>query len=160
MSQTSIPPRSARRAYRRFDVAIRQGTAGGRPAQESDRQGTEVGLSPMAYIAGSAAEMMRLPTPWPDLRGFGGDYPHFADLALGKVPGRTRDDQITFYITTLETRGLQFSSVGVAVYRKARAQGPRLGAGTADGLVRAGHPGLGNGVRPSALASVCTHWGE
>ena len=34
----------------------------------------------------------------------------------------------------------------VAVYRKAKAQG--LGRGTADGLVRAGHPGLGNGVLP------------
>jgi alanine dehydrogenase len=116
------PAEVSEAAYRRFDVAIRQGTAGARPAQESDRQGTEVGLSPMAYIAGSAAEMMRLPAPRPDLRGFGGDYPHFADLALGKVPGRTRDDQITFY-HNIGNQGLQFSSVGVAVYRKAKAQG-------------------------------------
>jgi hypothetical protein len=32
--------------------------------------------------------------------------------------------------------------------RLPQSQGPRLGAGTADGLVRAGHPGLGNGVLP------------
>jgi hypothetical protein len=53
----------------------------------------------------------------PQIRGFGGDYPHFADLALGKVPGRTRDDQITFY-HNIGNQGLQFSSVGVAVYRE------------------------------------------
>jgi alanine dehydrogenase len=66
--------------------------------------------------------MMRLPAPRPDLRGFGGDYPHFADLALGKVPGRTRDDQITFY-HNIGNQGLPFSSVCVAGYRKAKAQG-------------------------------------
>jgi hypothetical protein len=63
------PAEVSEAAYRRFDVAIRQGTAGGRPAQESDRQGTEVGLSPMAYIrlsgrndaaAGAAARPARV----------------------------------------------------------------------------------------------------
>ena len=89
MHVANLNPAEVREAaYRRFDVSIRQGTAGGRPAQESDRQRTEVGLSPMAYIAGSAAEMMRLPAPRPDLRGFGGDYPHFADPRPGQVETR------------------------------------------------------------------------
>ncbi|MBI5909615.1 MAG: ornithine cyclodeaminase family protein [Betaproteobacteria bacterium] len=109
-------------AYRHFDVVIRQGTAGGRPAQDSDRQRMEVGLSPMAYIAGSEDEMKRLPKSRPELRGFGGEYPHFADLALGKVPGRTNHDQITFY-HNIGNQGLQFSSVGGFVYRKATTQG-------------------------------------
>lgn len=109
-------------AYRRFDVIIRQGVAGGQPAVESERQRTEVGLSPMAYIAGSEEEMRRLPQPRPELKGFGGDFPHFADLALGTVPGRVSDDQITFY-HNIGNQGLQFSSVGGAVYREAKARG-------------------------------------
>ena len=109
-------------AYRRFDVVIRQGVAGGQPAIASDRQRTEVGLSPMAYIAGSEEEMRRLPPPRPELKGFGGDFPHFADLALGAVPGRVSDDQITFY-HNIGNQGLQFSSVGGAVYREAKARG-------------------------------------
>jgi alanine dehydrogenase len=116
------PAEISNEAYQRFDVIIRQGTAGGRPAQESDRERMEVGLSPMAYIAGSEEEMKRLPQPRPDIRGFGGDFPHFADLALGRVPGRTRNDQITFY-HNIGNQGLQFSSVGGAVFRKAKAQG-------------------------------------
>jgi alanine dehydrogenase len=116
------PAEVSEAAHRRFDVTIRQGTAGGSPAQDSDRQRTEVGLSPIAYIAGSAEEMTRLPAPRPELRGFGGDYPHFAELALGKVGGRVRDDQITFY-HNIGNQGLQFSSVGGAVYRKAVTQG-------------------------------------
>ena len=109
-------------AYRRFDVVIRQGVAGGQPAIASDRQRTEIGLSPMAYIAGSEAEMRRLPQLRPELKGFGGDFPHFADLALGTVPGRVNDDQITFY-HNIGNQGLQFSSVGGAVYREAKARG-------------------------------------
>ena len=66
--------------------------------------------------------MRRLPSPRPELKGFGGDFPHFADLALGKVPGRANDDQITFY-HNIGNQGLQFSSVGGAVYREARARG-------------------------------------
>jgi ornithine cyclodeaminase/alanine dehydrogenase-like protein (mu-crystallin family) len=40
----------------------------------------------------------------------------------GKAPGRTRDDQITHY-RTIGNWGVQFSSVGGLVYRKARAAG-------------------------------------
>jgi alanine dehydrogenase len=115
------PAEVSEAAYRRFDVAIRQGTAGGRPAQESDRQGTEVGLSPMAYIrlsgrngcgcrrrgptcAGSVVTTPISPTsPWVRCR---------------VAPGTTRLRSIT----TLETRGCS-SRLGVAVYRKAKAQG-------------------------------------
>jgi hypothetical protein len=96
-------------------------------------------------IAGSAAEMMRLPAPRPDLRGFGGDYPPFRrprpGQGAGSHPGRPD------YVLS------QHWKPGAAVLVRGRrrllqSQGPRLGAGTADGLVCAGHPGLGNGVLP------------
>jgi len=54
--------------------------------------------------------------------GFGGDYPDYCDLIAGTTPGRTRDDQITFY-HNMGNQGLQFSSVGGLVYRKAKAAG-------------------------------------
>jgi alanine dehydrogenase len=75
----------------------------------------------MAYVAGTAEEMKRLP-PKTAEGGFGGDYPDYCDLITGKVPGRTRDDQITFY-HNMGNQGLQFSSVGGLVYRKAKAAG-------------------------------------
>ncbi|MEK7860063.1 MAG: hypothetical protein AAB284_01760, partial [Chloroflexota bacterium] len=57
----------------------------------------------------------------------GGDKPEFADLITGKCKGRTSRDQITFY-RNVGNQGLQFSSVGALVYRKARAAGRSTGA--------------------------------
>lgn len=121
MHVTMLGPRELSQAVLdRCDVKIRQGVGGVKMA-ESERIKSEVGHSPVAYVAGTPEEMKRLP-PKTEQGGFGGDYPDYCDLATGKVPGRTRDDQITFY-HNMGNQGLQFSSVGALVYRKAREAG-------------------------------------
>jgi alanine dehydrogenase len=57
-----------------------------------------------------------------DRSWLGGDSPEFWQLAAGDVPGRTGDEQITHY-HNIGNQGLQFSSLGGLVYRKARAAG-------------------------------------
>jgi alanine dehydrogenase len=104
----------------RCDVRIRQG-AGGLRLPETDRVKAEIGHSPMAYIAGTAQEMERLPSRNTGA-GFGGDYPDYCDLVNGTAPGRESDEQITFY-HNMGNQGLQFSSVGGLVYRKAKTAG-------------------------------------
>ncbi len=104
----------------RCDVKIRQGSAGLR-LPESERVQAERGHSPMAYVAGTSAEMQRLPAPTSS-GGFGGDFPDYCDLVTGAAPGRQSDDQITYY-HNIGNQGLQFSSVGGLVYRKAKAAG-------------------------------------
>ncbi len=113
----------------RFDVVVRQGTAG-LQMKQTERFQAERGLSPAAYIAGSPEEMKRIPekNPQPGFggdspefmdRGKGGDKPEFADLVTGKCAGRTSRDQITFY-RNVGNQGLQFSSVGGLVYTLAK----------------------------------------
>jgi alanine dehydrogenase len=115
----------------KFDLVVRQGTAG-LQMKETERFQAERGLSPAAYIAGSAAEMARIPgrnmqpgfggdTPEVMNRGRGGDKPDFADLVTGKCQGRTSRDQVTFY-RNVGNQGLQFSSVGGWVYQQAVKQ--------------------------------------
>ena len=115
-------------AMSRFDVVVRQGTAG-LQMRESERFQAERGLSPAAFIGGTAEEMKRLPEKNPEPgyggdspefmdRGKGGDKPEFADLVTGKCRGRTGRDQITFY-RNVGNQGLQFSSVGGWVYSEA-----------------------------------------
>lgn len=116
----------------RFDVVIRQGTAG-LQMRQTERFQAERGMSPAAFIGGSAEEMARIPTrnanpgfggdsPEFTDRGRGGDKPDIAALMAGEVAGRTRDDQVTFY-RNVGNQGLQFSAVGQVVYRKAVAAG-------------------------------------
>ncbi len=111
----------------RFDVVIRQGTAG-LQMKQTERFQAERGLSPAAFIGGTAEEMKRIPEKNPEPgfggddpefkdRGKGGSYPDFADLVTGKAKGRTRRDQVTFY-RNVGNQGLQFSAVGQVVYRK------------------------------------------
>jgi alanine dehydrogenase len=104
----------------RFDVRIRQGV-GGVKMPETDRIKSEIGHSPLAYIAGTEEEMQRLPERTRE-GGFGGDYPDYCDLVTGKAKGRERDHQITFY-HNMGNQGLQFSSVGALVYMKAKQAG-------------------------------------
>ena len=115
----------------KFDVVIRQGTAG-LQMKQTERFQAERGLSPAAYIGGSVEEMKRIPekNPQPGFggdspefmdRGKGGDKPDFADLISGKAKGRTNRDQITFY-RNVGNQGLQFSCVGGLVYEKCREQ--------------------------------------
>ncbi|MDP5327150.1 MAG: hypothetical protein NWS99_05880, partial [Paracoccaceae bacterium] len=119
-------------AIEKFDVVIRQGTAG-LQMKQTERFQAERGHSPAAFIAGTAEEMQRIPqrNPQPGFggddpqftdRGKGADKPDFAALVSGAVEGRTRDDQITFY-RNVGNQGLQFSSVGQVVYKLALADG-------------------------------------
>lgn len=118
-------------AAERFDVVIRQGTAG-LQMRQTERFQAERGLSPAAFIGGTTEQMKIIPAknPQPGFggdspefmdRGKGGDKPDFADLVSGKAKGRTSRDQITFY-RNVGNQGLQFSSVGGWVYEQARAR--------------------------------------
>lgn len=49
-------------------------------------------------------------------------YQHLIDIKAGRVPGRTKDSQITFFIN-MGTQGLQFVSLAGQAYEIARAQG-------------------------------------
>jgi alanine dehydrogenase len=115
----------------KFDLVVRQGTAG-LQMRESERFQAERGLSPAAFIAGSAEEMQRIPAKStqagfggdsPEFmdRGKGGDKPDFADLVTGKCAGRSSRGQVTFY-RNVGNQGLQFSSVGGWVYQQAVKQ--------------------------------------
>ncbi len=119
-------------AMDKFDVVVRQGTAG-LQMRETGRFKAEVGLSPAAYIGGTTEQMKRLPdkNPHPGFggdsaeftdRGKGGDKPDFADLISGKTPGRTSPDQVTYY-RNVGNQGLQFSAVGGWLYTLAKERG-------------------------------------
>jgi alanine dehydrogenase len=121
----------------RFDVVVRQGTAG-LQMRQTERFQAERGLSPAAFIGGTTEEMKRIPEPNREPgfggdssefndRGQGGDKPEFADLVTGKCRGRVNRDQITFY-RNVGNQGLQFSSVGGWVYEQAvkRGQGREI----------------------------------
>jgi len=116
----------------RFDVVVRQGTAG-LQMRQSERFQAERGLSPAAFIGGTVEEMKRIPEKNPEPgfggdspeftdRGKGGNKPDFADLVTGKCKGRTTRDQITFY-RNVGNQGLQFSAVGGWVYEEAMRSG-------------------------------------
>ena len=102
----------------RFDVKIRQGIVGLR-LPETDRIRMAVGMSPIAWVAGSKEQMESLPkkTKWNTYKA---DYPDFCDLTFGRAQGRTSDKEVTFYLN-MGNQGLQFASVGGLVYRKAKA---------------------------------------
>ena len=115
-------------AMNRFDVVVRQGTAGLHMLQ-TERFQAERGHSPAAFIGGSVEEMARIPekNPSPGFggdspeftdRGQGGSKPEFADLVTGRCHGRTDPLQITFY-RNVGNQGLQFSAVGGWVYEQA-----------------------------------------
>jgi ornithine cyclodeaminase/alanine dehydrogenase-like protein (mu-crystallin family) len=49
-------------------------------------------------------------------------YPEICDLIAGKVPGRTSDRQITFFLNNVGT-GVQFAAMGYCAYKGATEQG-------------------------------------
>lgn len=104
----------------RCDVPFRQGVPGIDIA-ESDRVKGGIGHSPMAILVGTEEEIQRLPESKRQ-SGFSVDCPDYCDLISGRAPGRTSDDQITYY-HNVGNQGLQFSSVGGVVYRLARERG-------------------------------------
>jgi len=104
----------------RFDVAIQQGRED-MPMAETERFRKGISGSPQAFVAGSAEERERLPKPKKS-RLPTDSWPVYTDVISGKVAGRTSDEQISFYYT-VGNWGVQFSSVGGLVYRKAKEQG-------------------------------------
>jgi alanine dehydrogenase len=116
----------------KFDVVVRQGTAG-LQMRQTERFQAERGFSPAAFIGGTPEQMQRIPEKNPEPgfggdspeftdRGKGGDKPEFADLVTGKAQGRTSRDQVTFY-RNVGNQGLQFSAVGGWVYSQAVERG-------------------------------------
>ena len=114
------PCEVSKAAEARFDVKIRQGL-GGLRLPETERIRSEIGMSPVAWIAGTKQQMARLPEKTPS-SGFGGDYPDFCDLVHRRAAGRTSDSQISFY-HNMGNQGLQFASVGGLVLKKAQEFG-------------------------------------
>ena len=105
----------------RFDIRVQQGKeALPIPESATFRKDIVDGLG--AYTMGTPEEQRRLP-PAPKKLQFG-DWPVYTDVISGKAPGRTDPKQITHY-RTIGNFGVQFSSVGALVYRKAKAA--RLG---------------------------------
>ena len=49
-------------------------------------------------------------------------YPEIQDLLTGKVPGRTNDKQITFFLNNIGT-GVQFAAMGYCAYKAAKENG-------------------------------------
>jgi alanine dehydrogenase len=124
MHVTNVNPAEIDAAcHSRFDIAFRQGDANINIApSNSARIMREVGQSPIAYVAGTEDEIERLPKPPPTRTGFGGAFPHVTDLIAGTRPGRTSDEQVSFY-HNFGNQGLQFACVGGLVYERAVEQG-------------------------------------
>jgi ornithine cyclodeaminase/alanine dehydrogenase-like protein (mu-crystallin family) len=49
-------------------------------------------------------------------------YPEICDVLAGKVPGRTNDKQITFFLNNVGT-GIQFAAIGYCAYKAAKENG-------------------------------------
>jgi len=107
-------------AVARMHVVVRQGVEA-LPMQEDAVFRKGVGHSHGAFVGGSPAEQQRLPRPSPK-RVAQSSGPLYVDVISGKSPGRSRSDQITQY-RPVGNWGLQFSSIGALVYRRAREQG-------------------------------------
>jgi alanine dehydrogenase len=105
-------------AMTRFDVVVKQGEDG-LPMEESERYRRGIGHSFGAYLAGTQEELKRLPPP---KKAKARDWPHFVDLASGRIAGRTAPEQITHY-SAIGNFGLQFSSIGAEIYRRAKQRG-------------------------------------
>jgi len=100
-----------------FDVKVQQGKEG-LPLPESDSFRKGVGGSLGAYVMGTEEQQKRLPRATKNLKL--DEWPVYTDIVSGAKPGRTRREQITHY-RTIGNWGVQFSSVGGLVYRKAKA---------------------------------------
>ena len=102
-----------------FDVKVQQGREGlDIPENGMYRKG--IGGSLGAFVMGTEEQQKRLPRAAKNLNL--GEWPVYTDIISGKAPGRTSRDQITHY-RTIGNWGIQFSSVGSLVYRKAKAAG-------------------------------------
>jgi ornithine cyclodeaminase/alanine dehydrogenase-like protein (mu-crystallin family) len=107
-------------AVERMDVVIRQGIDA-LPIAEDGVFRKGVGHSHGAFVGGSPEQQKRLPKSSPK-RVAQTSGPLYTDVISGKAPGRTSPSQITQY-RPVGNWGLQFSSVGALVYRRAKEYG-------------------------------------
>jgi alanine dehydrogenase len=107
-------------AVARMNVVIRQGIDA-LPMAEDGVFRKGVGHSHNAFVGGSPGEQKRLPKS-SGKRVAQSMGPLYVDVISGKAPGRTSPQQITQY-RPVGNWGLQFSSVGAVVYRRAKEQG-------------------------------------
>jgi ornithine cyclodeaminase/alanine dehydrogenase-like protein (mu-crystallin family) len=104
----------------RMDVVIGQGIDSlSMPEDDVFRKG--IGHSHGAFVGGSPEEQKRLPKSSAK-RVAQSSGPLYVDVVSGKARGRTSCDQITQY-RPVGNWGLQFSSIGAVVYRRAKEQG-------------------------------------
>lgn len=120
MHVVSLNPRECGAdSYARFDVKVIQGKEW--LAMEDTRYFRKdlVG-TPGAFVAGTPEERERIPRN--RAAGLFDAWPNYVDIVSGQSAGRVDDRQITHY-QTIGNWGVQFSSVGALVHRKAREQG-------------------------------------
>lgn len=106
-------------AAARFDICVLQGKEE-YPIPDSAMFRRDIVDGLGAYVMGTPEEQRRLP-PAPKKNRFG-EWPVYTDVITGKASGRTSPNQVTHY-RTIGNFGVQFSSVGALVYRKAKAAG-------------------------------------
>lgn len=73
-----------------------------------------------SYVAGQPHERARIPNPPEDV--YKGEYASLVDLMAGRVKGRLRPEDVTYFINA-GTQGLQFAAVAGRVYALARERG-------------------------------------
>jgi alanine dehydrogenase len=104
----------------RIDCLVVQGVeALDLPESAQFRKG--VGHSRAAYITGTPEQQARLPIKAKSTKK-ARDLIYYTDVIAGRAPGRTSPSQITSY-RAVGNWGLQFSSCGAIIYRKAKELG-------------------------------------
>jgi alanine dehydrogenase len=105
-------------AAARFDVCIQQGREE-YPIPDSPTFRRDIFDGVGAYVIGTPEQQRVLP-PAPKKRF--NQWPLYVDVITGEAPGRTNAAQVTHY-RPLGNFGVQFSSVGALVYRRAKEAG-------------------------------------
>jgi alanine dehydrogenase len=100
---------------KRSDVVIKMGRATMNLDVGMRRIGGEA-----AVVAGNEEEIKRIANPRVDI--FSGDFPLLTDVMSGKLKGRTKRDEVTFFANS-GTQGLQFASTAGYVVREAKQRG-------------------------------------
>jgi ornithine cyclodeaminase/alanine dehydrogenase-like protein (mu-crystallin family) len=107
------------RVHERSDVIFKLGWG----APDTDVPISEGGGAGQIYV-GRDEEIAHIPNLRRDrsTRRSNKGYPLLTDLITGRVPGRTSDSQITYFMDE-GTQGLQFAAVGGTVYHLAKDRG-------------------------------------
>jgi ornithine cyclodeaminase/alanine dehydrogenase-like protein (mu-crystallin family) len=105
--------------YAAVDVALRAGEATPR-LEPLPPQAWYARAGFLGYVAGQPEE--RALVPHLDLPPGIIQMPTLVDLLAGRVEGRTRDDQTSFFLN-VGAIGAQFEAVAAAVHQRAREQG-------------------------------------